>query len=290
MIMSKWKYLFGAASLVAAMTVPSKLMADPNVTLSLVPVSASAGDTINGQNVTVGSVGDQVVMDIYETIAQANGTWTDDAPYLYKAAFYSTSSGSGLEQGNFDNGTGTPLISFSGVFQTSGTSSKGAEVNGYDPGYGPAANYPSTSTPDPLTNTAEQSTGNSSGTPLQFSTGATPAYGSGSSTPTSTSPYTVLLGTITWTDTSTAGGTATVNAVYQSGMTSPPAANKQIVEYYSDGTLYKESTTNANGNLLSGSPVVITTPSAIPEPASLGLIGLGITSLGVRARRRSVKA
>jgi hypothetical protein len=170
----------------------------------------------------------------------------------------------------------------------------GVEANGVD-------NSSPFETADPLTNSAQQGTA-SGGADLQFSSG-TYAYfgtnppGTSATVPTTTnpgtSPYTLLIGTITWTDTSlatiAAPAPATVQVGYQQGLTG--TINKAVTKYYSDGTLYNESTANANSNMSSGPAVLISSPvAAIPEPASLGLIGLGITSLGVRARRRSVKA
>jgi hypothetical protein len=305
MIMSnKWKYLFGCASLVAAVGLPSKLTA-ATMSISLVPVSGTNGDvTINGQNVTVTNVGDTVVMDVYANIQNADGNWSDDAFSFFKAALQSLTSTAGGLQGNFNGGSGAPMVTDTAATQNAFASGK--EIDNADPGQ-------FTSGGDPLSNTAQASAG-ASGTLLVWGAGSEAWWGTNPnglavngdtaaanpSTPSSTSPFSVLLGTVTWTDTAvTAGTTATVSIGAQPGLTGS-ATLKQVASYYSDatgtgGTGGQPSTggnvpSYGNASLLFGSPVVISPPANVPEPASLGLIGLGITALGVRARRRSARA
>ena len=296
----------------------TQAFADPAFTCWIIPdaaataaanTGANAGDVaINGQNVTIQNVGDQVVMDLHVSIAQSDGNQSDDGFEWFKAAFSSKAAQLGSSQGVFNNPaipSSSPNIIFAGAAY-SGLSDTGMEFNSTDPGaFLPGGN-------DPLTNTAQQTYPTGTGGPnanpparyLQFTAGPAPdpIWGDGSNTnavPTdvisSTDPTEFFLGSIIWTATSTgkpAGPTDTVQVIAQPNLTGI-AANKSVAVFYSDsppgqplgsgGSSYFELG-NAP-NLFSGSPVLI---SALPEPTSLTLVVFGISLLSARIRRRTL--
>jgi len=304
MIMGKSKYLFGCASLVAAMALPATTKA--SIQISLVPDASATATangnsdvTISGQNVTITNVGDKVVMDIFSSSTNSDGNSANDGFSAIKAAFSSVMSQLGGLQGTFNGGSGAPQVTFntsSPSFINASTSGVGAEFDQTDNGTFVTGG-------DPLTNTAQQST-SSGGTVSEFSTGSAPTWGNGvnqaavpSTTVAGSNPLKLLLGTITWTD-STLGAVSTFASVNGAGQTGlgGTAGNKAIATYYQDQTPGNGSPTKTNDSsgtvsatdFSSGSAVLISGP--VPEPTSLGLIGLGVTVLGARARRRSVKA
>jgi hypothetical protein len=273
--------------------------ADPDFTAFLVPDAAATAAansnpsdvSIRGQTVDVSQPGDKVVMDIYASIQQSDGNQADDGFYRYNPAFSSKTGALGGTQGIFNNGGATsPNVTYSSPASDAEFSAPGVEFNSTDPGVFTAGG-------DPLTNTAQQQNA-TGGTLLQFDAGPYPTWGDGSNQNTipstaisSTNPTQFLLGTIMWTASSVNNISDTVQVLAQPGLAGG-VANQLVAEYWSDATsagqqagfppvvgLYKEKGNAAN--LLSGPPVVI-----VPEPTSMGVIALGLSVLGVRARRR----
>jgi len=86
-----------------------------------------------------------------------------------------------------------------------------------------------------------------------------------------------LLGTTTWTYT---GGQGSTNVNLEMRVrTSGNAVQQQTVKYNTDGVAHSER--GDNTNIAVGSPVTVT---VVPEPAALGLLGLGALA-GLRRRR-----
>lgn len=258
------------------------------ITIGLVPDAADTaaannndGDVhINGQNVAITKIGDLVVMDIYVTIPNNDGNLNDDGFQSITPAFSTTTSSLTSLQGIFDLGgipniglkTGAPAFMDNyGLL--------GQEFDQTDPGVFVTGGAP-------LTNTLQQGAADGDG-PITFLAEGT-TWGNGtasltqpSGTTASSNPFTLIIGTLTWTiwNTTSTSGTAIVHVQAQPGDT----GSQTVATYYSDGNLISDiSGMPSFSDVVSGPDVIIT---GVPEPTTLGIIALGITACSLRLRQ-----
>lgn len=296
--MNKWKYVAGGSVLAAAvMAVPMPAHAANTILYNLVPTAVTGGGVVtNTNNVTVSGVGSTITYTVYANIEDDLGQPTNCYYELYDGSITSTTSAPGGLQGTYATtgaSSGSPAVN--GVFTynsaliVAGQSTPGYEDDGNnDSTSPPSANalvnsvgstVPTNSSPGPITGTP------SGGQWLILSTGSNLFQnGGGTDVTIGGIQYSQInLGTFTWVASQSAPGTTATVAMGGRPFTGLGSAH-QVFKYVSDGVT--ESLDFGNANLNFGSSLV----SLVPEPASIGIVGMAMAALGLRARRKTQKA
>jgi len=236
------------------------------------------------------NVGDTVNLQFYAAVGNNDNNNFDDAIGLIKYGFQSTSSSVGAVQGTFGALTfntqpGGPV--------NAALSSVGVETNGQAVG-------DITPNGDPLSNSFWANSLNNTAI-ASITTGTNPYWWDGPIQPASPSgsnnnpsPSDFILGTITWTATSVNYGNANVSYELPA-VNVGTSANKTMTAYIEDAGQGNANPVFYPGREFDGvlpsdltlAPGVVIT--AVPEPAGLGILGIGLMALGMRGRRQAVK-
>lgn len=308
MIMNKWKYAAGSAVVAAAaFAVPVK--AANTIVFRLVPLAngatgsaTSAGDTITGNPVNTATGGftvnlasgsDSVTFSIVADVENDDANTANDFFTFLQGEVTSKITAGPLQGTYASTGAteGSPAtagnVTYNSTNLNATTSHPGFESDGEDS----SSNPPAASA---ITNSIGGSVTTSNvGGPfaqggngwINLSAPSTGVSGSNSVLIGSTNYSEFNLGTFTWVGNGSSAGTDTL-AIAPTARTSGTNAAKQVIKYFSDGTQEFIQFNNALATFGQAQVTIANTP----EPASLGLLGLGMTALGIRARRKARKA
>jgi len=226
------------------------------ITFKLVPTSVTNGGSIVGGNVTIpATAGTVVTFDVIASIADPDGNHANNGFGQQQSSLLSTEAASTGLFGNIASVTTSNVgdTNSGGLSQDLDGHAQDNEVGSNNVSVG--TNY--------FTNVM-------TATPFVF--------GTGSGAPNSTTDFN--LGTTTWTAGSnlTDGNTTAISMAMRVATGNISSAN--TVKYSIDGTNHAEKGSNAN---IATSGFTITV-AAVPEPTSVGLLGLG--AMGLIARRR----
>ncbi len=209
--------------------------------------------TTNSKSIEITAPGQAITLNVYAEITNNNGDHSDDSIAAISLRFNSIEDATAALQGNLSSATAASAFNLG---------SNGAQTQ-YDAN--PDFEWGGTATNSAVNNF----------TP----TSAVQQAGSGAGT----GPTEVLLGTITWTQNGLplVPGTFTdVNAVIYANL-----AGNGSFQLKSDGTLVSNQNAAAN-EAVTGPVHLFVAGVAIPEPASIGVLGMGALALVARRRRK----
>jgi len=248
----------GIGAVAAANTADAAL-----ITFHLVPTSVSDGGTIVGGNVNLLPGSSSVVnFNIVASVANNNTTHTDDGMSQQSSQMLSTEAASTGLFGNLQvTANNTWNLSSPGTQTDLDGHPQDLEVGGTDQsvatGFFNTAHLDQTVSPP-----------------------ASTIFGTGAGVPGDTADF--IIGTGTW----TAGSNVTLGnttAISMAQRVSPSNLGQgQTVKYTTDGVAKSEKGNNTDVSNGTGFSI-----NVVPEPTSLGLLGLGAMGLIARGRRRA---